>query len=129
MALSNSSRKWSGQCSGTMENLLTRRQMLQQMSAAFGMLSLAGLLGPLGSSGAESPLRGAHFPARAKRVIFLFMNGGPSHIDTFDPKPALQKFAGQQPEGELYKKNKGNGFMPSPLQFAAHGRSGIEVSE
>jgi hypothetical protein len=57
------------------------------------------------------------------------MNGGPSHIDTFDPKPALQKFTGKQPEGELYKKNKGSGFMPSPLAFNKCGRSGIEVSE
>jgi hypothetical protein len=62
-------------------------------------------------------------------VIFLFLNGGPSHIDTFDPKPALAKVEGKQPEGELYKKSKGSGFLPSPLKFEKYGQSGIEVSE
>jgi hypothetical protein len=70
-----------------------------------------------------------HVAAKAKRVIFLFLNGGPSHIDTFDPKPALKQYEGKQPEGELYKKSKGNGFMPSPLEFKKCGQSGIEVSE
>src|SRR5688572_23097103 len=111
--------------------LLNRRQMLQRMSAGFGMLGLAGLLGTPAASAREiaAAARGAHFKPRAKRVIFLFMNGGPSHLDTFDPKPALRKVEGQQPTGELYKKNKGNGFMASPLEFARHGQSGIEVSE
>ena len=59
----------------------------------------------------------------------MFLNGGPSHVDTFDPKPALKTHEGKQPEGELYRKYKGTGFVPSPLQFAKHGRSGIEVSE
>ena len=57
------------------------------------------------------------------------MNGAPSHVDTFDPKPALEKYAGQQPGGNLYKKSKGSGFMPSPFKFARHGKSGLEVSE
>src|ERR1051326_2915308 len=80
---------------------ISRRQMLGRMCAGFGMVGLAGLLGP------ESLLQAAvsrapHFPARAKRVIFLFMNGGPSHVDTFDPKPALKTYEGQQPSGDLY---------------------------
>ena len=66
---------------------------------------------------------------RAKRVIFLFMNGGPSHIDTFDPKPSLKKYEGQQPSGKLYKAPKTSGFMSSPLGFKKCGQSGIEVSE
>ena len=66
---------------------------------------------------------------RARRVIFLFLNGGPSQVDTFDPKPALAKFEGKQPDGELFKKSKGTGYMPSPYRFERHGRSGIEVSE
>ena len=107
---------------------LTRRQMLQRTCVGFGMLSLASLLKPLALLGAEAS-REPHFAPRAKRVIFLFMNGGPSHVDTFDPKPALKKYEGQQPSGELYKKNKGSGFMPSPLQFAKRGKSGIEISE
>lgn len=92
------------------------------------MVGLAGLLGPRAALAAS--VSGApHFRARAKRVIFLFMNGGPSHVDTFDPKPALKKFEGQQPSGDLYKKSKGTGFMPSPLQFRRCGQSGIEISE
>src|SRR5689334_2366771 len=97
-------------------HIMTRRQMLGRMCAGFGMVSLAGLLGPeclMGAGAAGVP----HFAPRAKRVIFLFMNGGPSHVDTFDPKPALKTYEGQQPSGDLYKKPKGTGFMPSPLQF------------
>jgi hypothetical protein len=57
------------------------------------------------------------------------MNGGPSHMDTFDPKPALERYAGQQPAGDLYKKSKGSGYMPSPLKFSRAGKSGVDVSE
>ena len=108
--------------------LLNRRQMLQRMCAGFGLVGLGGLLGPH-SLFADSAAHTAHFTPRARRVIFLFLNGGPSHVDTFDPKPALRKYEGQQPTGELYKKSKGTGFMPSPYQFHVCGRSGIEVSE
>jgi hypothetical protein len=98
------------------------------MCAGFGMLGLAGVLRPQVGS-AASILSAPHFRPRAKRVIFLFMNGGPSHVDTFDPKPALTTFEGRQPDGELYKKSKGTGFMPSPLAFNRCGQSGLEVSE
>ena len=108
--------------------LLTRRDMLRRMCGGFGMIGLAGLLGPQMLFAADSA-RGPHFKPKAKRVIFLFLNGGPSHIDTFDPKPKLLEMEGQQPSGDLYKKNKGSGFMPSPLKFQKHGQSGIEVSE
>jgi hypothetical protein len=108
--------------------MLSRRDMLRRMCGGFGLVGLAGLLGPQVLFGGGS-LREPHFKPRAKRVIFLFMNGGPSHIDTFDPKPALKKLEGQQPDGELYKKSKGSGYLPSPLTFARHGKSGIEVSE
>src|SRR5258706_16033105 len=112
--------------------LLNRRQLLQRTAGGVGSAALAALI--------ASPARGlstagfSHVPAplfkpRAKRVIFLFMNGGPSHVDTFDPKPALAKFAGQQPSGDLYKKSKGTGFMPSPLRFDKCGQSGIQVSQ
>ncbi|MCI0746011.1 MAG: DUF1501 domain-containing protein [Verrucomicrobia subdivision 3 bacterium] len=107
---------------------LSRREMLRRMCAGFGMVGLAGLLGPQ-SLLAAATTRAPHFKPRAKRVIFLFMNGGPSHVDTFDPKPKLREVEGEQPSGELYKKSKGTGFMPSPLKFTKHGRSGIEVSE
>jgi hypothetical protein len=118
---------------------MNRRQILQRTCTGFGMLGLSSLLARSASAGTisnskfeistSSPLPTAHFAAKAKRVIFLFLNGGPSHIDTFDPKPALKKYAGQQPTGELYKKSKGAGFMPSPLKFIKSGQSGIEVSE
>src|SRR5688500_13365198 len=108
--------------------LVTRREMLRRMCGGFGMVSLAGLLGPQMLFAANAA-RGPHFTPKAKRVIFLFLNGGPSHIDTFDPKPKLLEMQGQQPSGELYKKSKGTGFMPSPLKFQKHGQSGIDVSE
>src|SRR5262249_38110993 len=68
--------------------------------------------------------------ARAKRVIFLFMNGGPSHVDTFDPKPALAKYAGQDPPASLTTGRRKRGkIMPSPFKAQPRGESGIEVSE
>jgi hypothetical protein len=103
----------------------SRRDMLRRMSAGFGWVGLAGLLGKPGSSAAAAQ----QVTPRAKRVIFLFMNGGPSHVDTFDPKPALAKYEGTQPSGKLYKAPKTSGFMPSPLRFERCGQSGIEVSE
>src|SRR3954468_9787449 len=109
-------------------HLLTRREMLGRMCAGFGLAAAAQMLGQ-DSSAAVLGKAGLHHPAKAKRVIFLFLNGGPSHIDTFDPKPELAKVEGKQPEGELYKKNKGSGFLASPLKFEKHGQSGIEVSE
>lgn len=99
---------------------MSRRDLLQRMSAGFGYLGFAGL------AGAQTTRMTV---PKAKRVIFLFMNGGPSHVDTFDPKPALQRNEGQQPSGKLYKAPKTSGFMPSPFQFRRCGGSGIEVSE
>jgi len=102
----------------------TRRDMLRSMSAGFGSIGLAGLIG----SQAQAVMPQQITP-KAKRVIFLFMNGAPSHVDTFDPKPALKRFEGKQPSGKLYKAPKTSGFMSSPLQFHRCGQSGIEVSE
>src|SRR5205085_11097158 len=117
-------------CCGLTSNvlLMNRRQMLGRMCAGFGMLGLASLVGTKASAAATTP-RLPHFAPKAKRIVFLFMNGGPSHIDTFDPKPELLAHAGEQPNGELYKKSKGTGYMPSPFAFSRHGQSGIEVSE
>jgi hypothetical protein len=110
---------------------LTRRQMLQRMCAGFGLVGLAGLLGPraLAGANASGAIPGPHFAPRARRVIFLFLNGGPSHVDTFDPKPALNKYAGEKPDGDLYRKNKVGGYMPSPFEFTHRGQSGIEVCD
>ena len=95
------------------QDLISRRQILARMGSGFGMLGLASVMADSGLLGSEaradasrsvSPLapKAPHFAPKAKRVIFLFMNGGPSHVDTFDPKPDLAKYAGQQPE-ELTK--------------------------
>lgn len=91
------------------------------------MLSLAGVL----NAAAPEQLVGDRIsngaPPRAKRVIFLFMNGGPSHVDTFDPKPALAKHDGETPEKTHL--NRGGNWMASPFKFARHGESGVEMSE
>ncbi|HEV3023976.1 MAG TPA: DUF1501 domain-containing protein, partial [Pirellulales bacterium] len=74
--------------------------------------------------------RGLHFPARAKRVIHLVANGGPSQVDTFDPKPALARYAGSQlPGGNLQTERRTGAAFPSPFKFQKFGQSGIEVSE
>jgi Protein of unknown function (DUF1501) len=116
----------------TFERPLTRRRMLQRAGAGFGMVGLAGTLNAAGllntADGAESA-RLPHFAPKAKRVIRLFMNGAPSHVDTFDPKPALAEHEGEQPSGDLYRANKGSGYMPSPFRFAPHGGSGVVMSE
>jgi hypothetical protein len=118
--------------------LQTRREMLQRAGTGFGMIGLAGslqsagLLGTTASAATASGLTGdrvTHFAPRAKRVIFLQMNGAPSHVDTFDPKPALKKHEGEQPSGKLYRASKGSGFMPSPFRFRPHGESGVVMSE
>lgn len=100
---------------------LNRREWLTRTTAGFGLLGLRNLI-----AGTEPVL---HHAPRAKRVIFLFMNGAPSHVDTFDPKPALAQYEGKMPEGDLYRKKKGAGFMPSPFAFSKHGQSGMDVCE
>ncbi len=116
--------------------MLSRREMLRRAGAGFGMLGLAGTLQAAGgfnpvraASGEATILGQPHFTPKAKRVIFLFMNGAPSHVDTFDPKPALAKYEGEEPSGELERKTKGGKYMPSPFAFAPHGESGVEMSE
>lgn len=106
----------------------SRREMLTRSAAGFGMVGLAGMLAGERPAVAESAVSGAplaprvvHFPARAKHLIFLFMNGGPSHVDTLDPKPELVKQAG--------KPGPGGNFMPSPFKFQQRGESGVEISE
>lgn len=101
--------------------LRNRRHFLNQFGMGMGALSL----GPLLADEASGPLatRQPHFPAKAKHVIHIFCSGGPSHVDTFDPKPALKKWEGKEvPE-------VGGSPLPSPFQFKPCGQSGIEVSE
>lgn len=106
----------------------SRRRFLQQSGAGFGLLGLAGALQASEfSSKTENGV--PHHAATAKRIIFLVMNGGPSHVDTFDPKPALKKHEGQQPAKRSKKRGDKSGFMPSPFRFAAHGENGVVMSE
>jgi uncharacterized protein (DUF1501 family) len=114
------------------ERPLTRRELLRKSGAGFGLIGMAGALGANGlltsSSAAEANPNGTHFAPRAKRIIFLFMNGGPSHVDTFDPKPSLAKYAGEKPDPQKRRRAKA-GYMASPFAFKAHGQSGIVLSE
>lgn len=110
----------------------SRREMLLSSSAGFGSLALAGLLADQ-ARGDASPLnpRRPHFPPKAKRVIFMFMHGGPSQVDTFDYKPELQKrngepFAYEKPR--VVSSKTGN-LLASPFRFKQYGESGIHVSE
>ena len=117
---------------------LTRRDFLQRCGLGFGMLGLANLLGPQGlmaaeaQTSAESPLapKAPQFPAKAKRVIHIFANGGPSHVDTFDPKPALGRLHGKPlPMDNLKTERRTGAAFQSPFEFKKYGQSGIEVSE
>ncbi len=99
------------------------------------MLGLAALLGQEGltsrAQGAPSPMapKQPHFPGKAKHVIHVFCNGGPSHVDTFDPKPLLQEYAGKELPKTLRTERKTGAALPSPFKFRKYGESGIEVSD
>ena len=117
----------------------SRREFLTRAGGGFGMLALAGLLDQQGMlPGAESspnPLapRRPHFPAKAKSIIWLFMNGGPSHVDTWDYKPELARRDGQRLDGfdanTGFFNNSVGPVMKSPFRFRRHGQSGAWVSE
>jgi len=110
---------------GTVLPTLSRRQALKAMGSGFGMVGLAGLM----QADSRSDTRKAHFPPRAKRVIFLFLNGGLSQVDSFDPKPTLDRLDGQPfPGGNLRTERKTGNLMRSPFGFKRYGQSGIEVS-
>jgi hypothetical protein len=106
----------------------SRRQMLKHFANGFGMLGLANLFS---SDLLASQIANPQFAAKAKRVIFLFMSGGPSHVDLFDPKPKLQAQSGKPLPFEMPKlvRTKTGNLLGSPYKFKKHGQSGIEVSE
>lgn len=124
-----------------MNHFYSRRQLLQ--STTLGSIALTGMLcrpaaAATGSSAKrESPLseRPPHFPARVKRVIHLFMNGGPSQMDTFDPKPELNRLDGQplpdsvKQQLQPTQRNRVGHIFGSPFAFRKHGQSGLEISE
>ncbi|QDV49727.1 DUF1501 domain-containing protein [Gimesia fumaroli] len=111
--------------------LISRREMLRRSSAGFGSLALAALLGSDCQAAQQKVVQQPHFTPKAKRVIFLFMHGGPSHMDTFDYKPQLQKDSGKPlpfDKPRVFSATTGN-LLGSPWKFKQHGESGAWVSE
>lgn len=108
----------------------TRREFLWQAGGGFAGVALADLLSS--DRAAAAPIdRQPHFAAKAKHCVFLFMNGGPSQVDTFDPKPALTKHHGKSYTGEAKVGSNGRPIghlMKSPFEFSKHGQSGLEIS-
>ena len=135
--MSNNNHQLSQPCRS--DDSLSRRELLRRSGMGLGMLSLAALMDSEARAETSAPAsaysnpmapKQPHFPARAKHVIHLFMNGGPSHLDTFDPKPSLQKYAGQMlPTENLRTERQTGAAFPSPYKFAKYGQSGIEISE
>ncbi len=122
---------------GNVREPLTRRDALKTMGAGFGMMAFARMVGS-SMLEASSPVRSAagtlmikpDFAPRAKNVIFLFMNGGVSQVDTFDPKPELDRYHGQPiPTGTIKTERKTGSLMKSPFTFSRYGESGTEISE
>src|SRR5690349_9729403 len=108
-----------------MPTAISRRDVLKSASVGFGYLAFAGL--STWAAEKDNPLapKPPHFPARAKRVIFLCMEGAPSHVDTFDYKPRLAELNGQSlPKARTFAK-----LLASPWKFAQHGQSGLWISE
>src|SRR5262245_31375014 len=114
---------------------MTRREMLSKAGSGFGLVALSGLL----EAAAANPLapKSPHAPAKAKSVIYLFMHGGVSHVDTFDPRPQLTRRSGQPLSVELAKTIKTSFIHDptkailrgSPWQFRPGGRCGTLVSD
>lgn len=122
-------------CEGFLPPAVSRREMLAQCANGFGSVALASLLADWSQAAEKgsNPLapQAGHFPAKAKNIIFLFMDGGPSQVDTFDPKPRLAKEHGQPikmktPPTQFNNVGK---VMQSPWKFKQYGESGIPVSE
>ena len=120
---------------------LSRRDFLTRTGLGLGALSLqtlgdpaaaTGTLDGLSSLASLSPLapKPPHFAPKARRIVHFFLNGGPSQVDTFDPKPALAKYAGQPLPGEYLRTERKTGAaLPSPFKFSRYGQSGLEISE
>ena len=119
---------------GRVESYCDRRRFLQRAGGGLGILALADLLGRQSLLADDKPASGAaalpppHFPAKAKSVIWLFMEGAPSAVDMFDPKPELDKNHGKKIAIDVFNGNPGP-LMRSPFKFQQYGESGIPVSE
>ncbi|HEY1785112.1 MAG TPA: DUF1501 domain-containing protein, partial [Pirellulales bacterium] len=118
-------------CPGCEAPAPTRRGFLQRTSMGFGWLALSGLANRWAA--AETRAVGPHFAPRAKHVIFLFMDGGVSHIDTFDPKPEVDKHHGESVNWQAGLLSQGTGpgrkWLKSPWEFQQRGQSGLWVSD
>ena len=114
---------------------LSRRELLKRSGCGFGSLALSAMMAQEGLLGSQKPSpftpSQPHFAARAKSVIFLFMYGGPSHVDLFDYKPALEKYSGKSVNDVVKTKGarSAGGLFPSPYKFERHGQSGHWVSD
>jgi len=113
-------------CCDVTPNALTRRDLLKTVSAGFGWLAFQGLAAEVAAAESQSPLapKAPHFAPRAKRVIFLAMQGGPAHMDTFDYKPKLTA-----DHGKPGPSRGGLSLYGSPFAFNQHGQSGLQISE
>lgn len=118
-----------------MNSIFTRRELFQRCGMGFGGMMLGQLLSGVTTAGPQiaqtNPLapRQPHFAPKAKRVIHLFMNGGPSHVDSFDPKPSLDKYHGKEIPVKLRTERPTGSAWRSPYRFRKHGECGTEVSE
>jgi len=118
------------------QNSITRRGFLHRAGLGVGGIALnsllqdSSLMGASHSSVKSLTSRPPHFQGKAKAVIHFFLNGGLSHVDSFDPKPALKKYAGRKlPSGNLRTERKTGAAFPSPFSFDRYGQSGLEISE
>ncbi|HUQ69732.1 MAG TPA: DUF1501 domain-containing protein, partial [Planctomycetaceae bacterium] len=109
----------------------SRREFLERSAMGLGALGLAGVIADndLRAADGTTARKSPHYPGRVKRVVHFFCNGGPSHVDTFDPKPMLDKYAGQPAPVTLTTERKTGGALPSAFKFAKHGESSLDISE
>ena len=115
-----------------MTHKLSRRAWIESLCGGLGSVGLLGMLANQQAQAATlAHYTGPRVTPRAKHVIFLFLSGGPSQLDMFDPKPILAKYAGQRPDAvaNFRTERETGGLLPSPFAFKKHGQSGIEVSE
>src|SRR5437016_5738664 len=110
---------------------LSRRRMIESVFGTLGSVGLSAMLGsPRAHAASMGKYAGTRTPGKAKHVISLFLSGGPSQVDTFDPKPALVKYQGQRPGStDLRTERQTGGLMPTPFTFKKYGRHGDAVSE
>ena len=117
-------------CPGRIAAPMSRRAMLSASANGFGMLALSGLFGQTARAASTSAgsAPGPHFAPKVKNVIFCFMDGGVSHVDSFDPKPKLSEVDGQAAESKNPTANANRKWLKSPWEFKQHGQCGMPVS-